>query len=66
MFCDPLHARAASWARCDVPQLPVQALSKLVFLAPDAPEPALLFQPGLPGHASQYSATSSACDVRAA
>ena len=66
VFCALLHARAASWARCDVTPLSMPALFKLAFLAPDAPEPALLFQPGLPGHASPCSATSSACDVRAA
>ncbi len=57
---------AASWARCDVPQRSKLALSKLASRIQGAQEPALVFKSGLPGHASQCTVTSSACDVRAA
>ncbi len=58
--------RAASWARCYVLSLTTLALFNLASRAPGAPEPALLFHSGPPGHASPCATTLSACDVRAA
>jgi hypothetical protein len=46
VFCDPLHARAASWARCYVLPISKLVLSELESRAPGAPEPALLFSFG--------------------
>jgi hypothetical protein len=46
VFCDLLHARAASWARCYVLPISKLVLSELESRALGAPEPALLFSFG--------------------